>query len=111
LVGSLLALAVCAGGLLADEVKGKVKSVDPDKGTITVTADDKDQTLDVAKDAKVIHLVGKKLKKAKVRDVPGGLGGVKAGDEVTLTTEAKGGRSVVSQVKVEGLAPKKKKNK
>ena len=38
------------------EVKGKVKSVDAEKNTITVTVGDKDQTIPVAKETEVFSL-------------------------------------------------------
>jgi len=94
--------------LLAEEVKGKVKSVDAEKSTITITVDDKDQTLDVSKDVKVTHLVGKKEKKAESQDLPGGLGALTAGTAVTMTTEKKDDKDVVTAIKVDGLAKKKK---
>jgi opacity protein-like surface antigen len=92
----------------AEEVKGKVKSVDAEKSTITVTVGEADRTLEVAKDAKVTHRVGKSEKKAKSEDLPGGLGALKAGTEVTLTTEKKADKETVTEVKVDGLEPKKK---
>ena len=67
-----------------------------------------------ASEGKVTGLFGKKLKKAVTQEVPGGLRGVPQGAEVSLTTEAKDGKDVVTQVKVEGLQPKikiKKKKK
>jgi Cu/Ag efflux protein CusF len=97
-----------AGRLPADEIRGKVKSVDPDKATVTLSAGDVDKTLNVATGAKVTGLFGKKLKKAVTQDVPGGLRGVPQGAEVSLTTEAKDGKAVVTQVKVEDLQPKVK---
>ena len=54
-------------------------------------------------------LVGKKIKKATIQDLAGGLRGVKEGAEVTLTTRDKDGMDEVTLVKVEGLQPKKKK--
>jgi Cu/Ag efflux protein CusF len=113
---SILALAASvvilgAGRLPADEIRGKVKRVDPDKAIVTVTAGDADRTLNVATGAKVTGLFGKKLKKAVTQDVPGGLRGVAQGAEVSLTTEAKDGKDVVTQIKVEDLQPKIKKKK
>jgi len=110
-IGGLCALMLCAVSVRADDVKGKVKSTDADKNTITITVDDKDQTVTVAKDAKITRLVGKKIKKAQTEDVPGGLNGLAAGSEVTVTTEKKDGKDVATAVKVEGLTTKKKKNK
>lgn len=111
-----LALMLGTSRLSADEIKGKVKSVDSDKHIITLTIGDAEKTFDVATDAKVTGLFGKKLKKAVSQDVQGGLKGVKEGSEVTLTSETKEGKVTVTQVKLEGLQPKvkvkkKKKNK
>lgn len=110
LVCTLTVGLVCLGMLQADEIKGKVKSNDAEKSTVTVTVADKDQTVDVAKDAKITRLVGKKLKKAQPEDVPGGLTGLTAGADVTITTEKKDGKDVATAIRLEGLFPKKKKN-
>ena len=107
-VCGLFVLAISGGSLLADTVKGKVKGVDADKNTITVTADDKEKNYDVAKDAKVVKVIGKG-KKATTETVTAGLKGVSTGSEVTLTTEKKESKEVVTHVKIEGA--KKKKNK
>jgi hypothetical protein len=106
---ALTCFVFCAGALRADEIRGKVKIADADKNTITVTVNDKDQTFTVAKDATVKQLVGKNAKKAQLQDVAGGLNGLTTGSDVTLTTSKIDGKDVVSQVKVEGLAAKKKK--
>ena len=99
---SLIALLLFVGGVSADVLKGKVKSVDEKK--ITVTIDEKDKTFDVSKDVKVVS-VGKK---AKLTDVPGGIAAVKAGDEVTLTTEKKGEKETVTEILAPGGKKKKK---
>ena len=101
----VLGFAVVQG----DEIKGKVKKVDSDKNTLTITVADKDQTFNVPKDAKIVALFGKKLKKAQLLDLPGGLSAVKVGAEVTVSTTTKGDVPLVTQVKLEDLQPKKKK--
>jgi hypothetical protein len=93
LLCSMVALLFMTGGLLAAEVKGKVKSVDADKGTITVTVGDKDQTFTVAKDAKVS--VGQIKNVKDIKDL-------KAGTNVTLTTQKKDGKDVVTEIKGAG---------
>jgi hypothetical protein len=99
-----------AGIVPAEEIKGKVKNVNAEKSTITITVDDKDKTMDLAKDIKVIGLVGKNLKKAKVQDILDGLTAVKEGADVTLTYETVAEKDTASQIRLEGLqAPKKKK--
>jgi hypothetical protein len=99
LMVGLCALVVCAGVLIAAEIKGKIKSVDADKNSITVTVGDKDQTFMVPADAKITTAAGK--------DVPDRLKAkqFKAGREVTITTEKKGDKDVVTKIE---LAPAKK---
>jgi hypothetical protein len=91
---SAMALLLLFGlTLLAAEYKGKVKSVDRDKNTITITVDDKDMTFNVSDDARVIRgekEVKKKLK-AKVFD---------NNPSVTLTTDGEGEKEVVKEIKI-----------
>jgi hypothetical protein len=77
-------LVLAAGMTWGDEVKGKVKSVDADKSTITVTVGDKDQTLAVSKDAKLS--LGKKVKELK---------DIKEGTAVTVITD----KDMVTEIK------------
>ncbi len=51
-LAAALALMICVGGLLAAEVKGKVKSVDAEKKTITITIKGEEKTYKVAADCK-----------------------------------------------------------
>jgi hypothetical protein len=116
MLNRLLGAAACLLALgfavvSADEVKGRVKKVDTDKNTLTITVNDKDQTFTIPKEARIVALFGKKVKKAQLLEMPGGLGAVKENVEVTVTTEKKDDKDVVSQVKVEELQPKKKKKK
>src|SRR5262245_35402519 len=108
LSGTLLILTLVLGVALGDDFKGRVKSTDAEKNTITVTVNDKDQTFNLAKDAKFVGLYGKKVNKAKILDIPGGLSGVRAGANVTVTTEKKDDKEVAISVKVEDLQKKKK---
>jgi hypothetical protein len=101
----LFAIAVAATGTFGDEIKGKLKDVDIFKKTITVSDGAKDQVLPVAENAK-ITTVGKG--KNPGGDVVGGLLGLKAGPEVTVTTEKKDDKAVVTVIKVAQEAPKKK---
>src|SRR5262249_52363891 len=81
---AVVALGLCAVPALADEVKGKIKSVDADKKTVTVTVDGKDMTLNVDEKAEILNANGKALKD--------GLKGLKEGTEVTVTCEKKDGK-------------------
>lgn len=87
LVCAVAALVICAGSLLADEVKGKLKKVDSDNMTITVTTSDgKDEVIHVGKDTRVMGPNGKDLKNGIKNHQ------LKEGTEVTVSTEMKGGQ-------------------
>jgi Cu/Ag efflux protein CusF len=101
MIVGLCALLVLVGVALADEVKGKVKSVDAAKRSITLQVDEKERTYAGTDDLKVVTSM-----KGKIKDVPGGLGGIKAGDVVTLTIVKKDDKLVITQVLLD--TPKKK---
>ncbi len=108
---SLLAFGVVTVGLLADEFRGKVKSVDTDKMTITVAdKDGTEKTFTVDKDTKFV-----KGGKGKTTDLPEGIKDkIFTGEKlpgVTVTYEKKGDKEVVSEVKVGGRGGKKNKDK
>ncbi len=100
LLVAVFCLGICLGLATADEFKGKVKSVDTDKKTITVDVDGKDMTFKVTADTKIT--AGKK-------DLADGLSAKqlsKAGASVTIMT-AEGNKDTATAVKVGG---KKKTN-
>ncbi len=101
----LFAFALAVTGTFGDEIKGKLKDVDIFKKTITVNDGSKDQVLAVSDNAK-ITTVGKG--KNPGADVAGGLLGLKAGPEVTVTTEKKDDKPIVTAIKVAQEAAKKK---
>jgi len=85
------------GGLFAAEYKGKVKSVDADKGTLTVEIDGKEKVIKT--NDKTKFLAGKDGKeelkaglKAKVFE--------KAGANVTIKTDGEGDKEVATEVTV-----------
>jgi|SRR5437588_7955903 len=60
LFGTLaVAVVLCVGAVLADEIKGTIKKVDVDGKKITVSVDGKESTWDVADDAKLPGRQGK----------------------------------------------------
>jgi hypothetical protein len=96
-VCGVFALVVAVGCLMAAEYKGKVKSVDADKNTITVTVDDKDKEFKVPADAKIVNAKGKDVKNGLKNEKA-----FKAGAAVTVTTEKKDGKEVVTEIKTGG---------
>jgi Cu/Ag efflux protein CusF len=107
LIVASCAVGLFAGAAAADVFTGTVKKVDAEKNTITVaTADKKDVTFELDKEARIFRTVGSG-KKARTEDVPDGLKGLPVGSTVSFFTETKNKKDVVTQIKVEG-APKKK---
>jgi hypothetical protein len=100
-VAALLFIGV--GALLADELKGKVKSVDTEKMQLVVTDDSgNEKTVTMGKEAKVLGPNGKAAKlglKSKL---------LKEGAPVTITYESKDGQMTASQVNITGAMRKKK---
>jgi hypothetical protein len=108
-----VALLLCASVVMADEVKGKITKVDPDKKVITVSMDGKDTDYTVADDCK--------LPPPRMRGGKGGGGGGgdakpmtlkelqtavdrakdRGGYAATVTVEKKGGKEQVTEIKAE----------
>jgi Cu/Ag efflux protein CusF len=105
-------LLVWTGANWADDHTGKIKNLDIKKNTITVTTDDADLTLPLAKDVSVFY-ERKPMKKQPggLEPVPGGLNGLKTGNTVTITTEKKDERETVSLIKLENADQKPDKKK
>ena len=92
------ALALLTGpAVFADTYGDKVKAVDVAKKTLTLPVDGKDRTFAVDDKVEVQAQVrsGKRLRLTPVKE---GLKGVKVGAEVTVTTEKKDGKEVVTKV-------------
>lgn len=105
-------LALCAGilcvtGLLADIFEAKIKKVDTERKTLTVTVRERDREYDVDPEAKITS-VTKKGKKGPAQEsaVAGGIKGLKEGADVMVWTQKRDGKEVITQVRVE---PAKKK--
>jgi len=86
---AMILLVALAAPVLADEVKGKIKSITADKREFTVTdSDAKNHEFILTEDGKV-----------KLGDKDGKLSDLKEGDEVTITYEKKDGKLMVSEIK------------
>jgi hypothetical protein len=95
--GLLVLLAVAVLG--AEEIKGKLKSVDAAKNLLVVTVGDRERSFTVGDDSKIVGGDDKEIKsrlKSKA---------FKAGATVRITTATKDGKEVIALVKV-GDPPK-----
>jgi hypothetical protein len=87
--------ALLAGGAGAAEIKGKLKSVNPDKGTITISSDAKDRTFTVAKDTEFLV---RDIRNYRPKDGLKDKVFQRKGLDITITTTTKGGKEVVAKV-------------
>jgi hypothetical protein len=94
LMGAVLGLVLCAGGLLAFEVGATIKKVDAENGILYVHAGKQDRQVKIAKDVKVLGTDGK--------DLPDGLKAkeLKEGTEVTLTIEPENGAPAIKAIRL-----------
>jgi hypothetical protein len=106
-----VATLVCVSVVLADDVKGKITKVDPDKKVITVTTDGKDTEYTVADDCKMPkqRMKGNKggggdAKDMTLKDLQAQVDRAKGGGRdvnATVTVEKKGGKEQVTEIKLE----------
>jgi hypothetical protein len=96
---TVVALVLTTGGACAAEIKGKIKSVDPEKGTITLTVEDRDQEFSVPASVKITILDAVAMREAKdgLKDP---LFKMAKGMLATITTEQKDGQEVVKKMVV-----------
>jgi Cu/Ag efflux protein CusF len=89
MVLAMTLLVAVAAPVMAEEVKGKIKSISADKREFTVTDNDgKTHDFTLNEDGKV-----------KLGDKDGKLNDLKEGDEVTITYEKKDNKMMVSEIK------------
>ena len=105
-VSAAVALVLCAGSLPAADYKGKVKSVDTDKNTITIATKDGDKTFTVAKDAKFTG--GKKIAEQLATEGLKHEVFTKTGKKAATVTITSEDGKIATAVKVGGGKKKKK---
>jgi hypothetical protein len=95
---------------LSDTIRGKVKAIDNDANKLTLTVDGKEQIFEVAKDAK-IWTTGAISEKGQPPPeiLYVNIGALALDSDVTVTTEKKGDKELITSVKVE--RPTKSKGK
>lgn len=96
---AVLALIVAVGVMVAAEYKGKVKELNADKSTITVTVDGKDQTITFNDDTKFVDGKGQPVKDRE-KTIKGIAKRPEAIDEVTVTTDKKDGKEIATEIKI-----------
>jgi Cu/Ag efflux protein CusF len=94
--GVVAAVALLATALLAQDAiqRGKIKKVDAEKGTVTITVDGKDQDFLVTEDTRLADASGKDVAQ-RLQDKA-----FKEGAEVAFRAEEKGGKKVLVGLKL-----------
>lgn len=106
IVASIAVAFVAVIGLIAAEVKGKLVKVDDTAKTITIKVEEDEKTFTYNSDTKFVSSKGKDLSEEAKKKMFEGKANKKGGREVTLITEKKGEKDIVTEVKV--AAGKKK---
>lgn len=109
IVASVAVAFVAVIGLIAAEVKGRLVKVDDAAKTITIKVDDADKTFTFNSDTKFVSSKGKDLNEEAKKKLFEAKANKKGGREVTVITEKKGEKEIVTEVKVS--AGKKKDSK
>src|SRR5262249_27416567 len=97
-LGSLVVLALVAPGAGAAEVKGKLKSVNPGEGVITILVGEKETTFTVTKDT---EFYVRDIRDYKPKDGLKDRVFQRKGLNITITTSKKGGKEVVTKVEAQ----------
>jgi hypothetical protein len=110
-VTAALAAFIFATASFAEDYTGKIKNLDVKKREMTVTSEGKDVSFTIDKDVSVFYQAkaAKKGQTGGLEPVPGGLNGLKVGNEVTITTEKKNENEIISLIKLEGAPTNPKK--
>jgi hypothetical protein len=98
ILSALVAVVLMVGVALAEEVKGKFVKFDSEGKKLTVKVDDKDKEFTITDDTKI--KVNDKEPKDKTKAL-GALGKLKADTEITIVTDKKDGKDVVTEIKYE----------
>jgi len=94
-VFGLLAIVFFAGVLLADDFKGKISKIDPDKGTVTIRDDkDKVHAAKVGTDTKILDMDGKEVKEGLKNAM------FKEGAEISISIDGKGKKAMTKEIKL-----------
>ena len=87
---ALVALLLLVGAVVAEEVKGKVKSVNGSTGKLVLTVNGKDQSFLISRATKFLDENGKELKEGvDSKEL--------AGADVTLSYDKKGPRGIAAK--------------
>lgn len=104
---ALSVLVIGSGSLLADEFRGTIRKISPNKQCITITVNDQDQIIEVGKNTPTYELVsfttGRRRRattQTQLQQVGQGLAPLQNGMFVIVTTEERDGVQVATQIQM-----------
>ena len=106
---ALSVLVIASGSLMADELRGTIKKISPNKNCITITVNDQDQIIEISKNTPFYDLVtvttGRRRRastQTQLQQVGQGLTPLQTGMYIVVTTEERDGVQVATQVQQMG---------
>jgi hypothetical protein len=102
---ALAVLVIASGSLMADEIRGTIKKVSPNKNSITLTVNDQDQVIEVSKSTPVYDMVsvtvGRRRRastQTQLQQIGQGPSALQPGMFVIVTTENRDGVQSATQI-------------
>jgi hypothetical protein len=99
-------LTMTTGGLLADEIRGTVRNIEPARNVVVLTIGDQDRMFEVARQTPVYTLisVGRPRRSSlQLQQNTDGLNALQPGMYVTVLTENREGVQAVTQIREDNV--------
>ena len=107
LIVALTALVLLPAGLLAEEIRGQIKSIDVGANKVIIIVDGKDRTIMCIKDCPVSTLITQNRllrRRSTVQEVFSNMKDLTPGTQVTLITESRDGdTTMVTQIRISSI--------
>jgi hypothetical protein len=100
---ALCVFAVASGSLLADELRGSIKKIDPDRKCIILTIDDQDRTIEIGKSCPLLEsvTVGRRRRAStQLQQIGTGISPLQQGMFVQVSTERRDGIQIATQIQL-----------
>ena len=99
----IVALLFMAAAVQAEEIRGKVKSVEGDKNQITLLVGTGERTVVLAKDVKVFGTFSQRFRRSVTMEITNGLASLTPNTHVWITTEPRDGVDKATSIQIEGV--------
>ena len=105
-VVALAVVALTSGSLLAAEIRGTLKKIEPTKNCIVITVNDKDRTIEMAPKSQVYTLVsvGRIRRGTQLQQSTQGITALQTGMFVTVQTRDRDGVEMATEIREDSTA-------